>query len=209
MLSCLVEQVPVILSPSTDIFFCFHEQGAVLCFHKVTLVVIFGCLVSRFCQPIDSLFTFSSVQFLIQFLCCSCSFNCYGSLSFSLCRFVNSMIFLCFRLLPLLEHPLFLGYCLLDCCIPIWMPNNSHLQGAIGPCPFSAGCCVDRSGFVRLIDINNISVFDVLTKLPGCVALRCTLQKRDYINASPEHRKLQIFVFPTFTVSANCPRFVS
>ena len=27
-------------------------------------IVIFGCMVSRFCQPIDSLFTFSTVQFL-------------------------------------------------------------------------------------------------------------------------------------------------
>ena len=127
MLSCLVEQVPVILSPSTDIFFCVHEQGAVLCLHKVTLVGIFGCLVSRFCQPIYSLFTVSTVQFLIQLLCCSCSFNCYGSLCFSLCPFVSSMIFLCFRLLPLLEHPLFPGYCLLDCCIPL--PGLPFLHG--------------------------------------------------------------------------------
>ena len=57
----------------------FIRKGAVLCFHKVTLVVIFGCLVSRFCQPIDCFFAFSSVQFLIQLLCCSGSFNCYGS----------------------------------------------------------------------------------------------------------------------------------
>ena len=70
-------------------------------------MVIFGCLVSRFCQPIDSPFAFSSVQFLIQLLCCSCSFNSYSSPCVSLCLFVSSMIFLCFRLLPLLEHPLF------------------------------------------------------------------------------------------------------
>ena len=72
----------------------------------------------RFCQPKDRLFAFYSVQFVITFLCCSCSFNCYGSLCFSRCLFVRSMIFLCFRLLPLLEHPLLPGYCLLDCCIP-------------------------------------------------------------------------------------------
>ena len=46
------EQVPVILSPSTEVSFCVYSPGAVLCFHKVTLVVIFGCLVSRICQPI-------------------------------------------------------------------------------------------------------------------------------------------------------------
>ena len=62
MLSCLVEQVPVILSPSTDMFFCVHEQGIVLCFQKVTLVVIFGCLVSRCWQPIQIAFSPSLVS---------------------------------------------------------------------------------------------------------------------------------------------------
>ena len=45
--------------------------------------------------------------------CISC-----GSLCLSLCLFVSSMIFLCFRLLSFLEYTLFPGYCLLDYCIP-------------------------------------------------------------------------------------------
>ena len=49
------------------------------------------------------------------------------SLPLSLCLFVSSMIFMCFRLLPLLEHRLFPGYCLLDSCIP--PPGLQFLHG--------------------------------------------------------------------------------
>ena len=92
-------------------------------------LVIIGCLVSRFCQPVDSLFVFSTVQFIIQLLCYSCPFNCYGSLCYSLCPFVSSMVFLCFRLLQLIEHHRFPGYCLLDCCIP--PPRLPFLHGLV------------------------------------------------------------------------------
>ena len=105
---------------------------------------IFGCLVSRFCQPIESLFVFSSAQFLIQILCCSCTFNCYGFLCFcfSLCLFVSSMNFLCFRLLPLLEHPLFPGYCLLDCCMP---PHHHDDHNAVQEACFAVVACIPAS----------------------------------------------------------------
>ena len=105
----------------------FISKVPSICFHKVTLVVVLCCLISRFCQPIDSLCAFSSVQFVIQLLCCACSFNCYSSICVSLCLFTSSMIFVCLRLLPLLEQPLFPGYCLLDCCIP--PPGLPFLQG--------------------------------------------------------------------------------
>ena len=175
MLYCLVEQVPVILSPSTDIFFCAHEQGSVLCFHKVTLVVIFGWLVSRFCQPIDSLFTFSSVQFLIQFLCCSCSFNCHGSLWLSLCLFVSSMIFFCFRLLPLLEHPLFPGYCILDCYIP--PPGLPFLYGrstSIDPAVLAA---LLFNCFRKYCPFRLFTMFHVVDDILGIVISYCSILK--------------------------------